>query len=55
MNPYIYKDIQRIAKSLPKFQKKTSDGKLMFTTKQERVLGKDLPKDFKSLVQEEEY
>lgn len=47
MNPNVYKDIKKIAKKLPKFQKKNIDGSLMFTNKIERVLGKDLPKEFK--------
>lgn len=47
MNPQVYKDIKRIAKELPKFQKKNPDGSLMFRVQSERILGKDLPKDYK--------
>jgi len=47
MNPQVYKDIKRIAKELPKFQKKNPDGTLMFKIQSERLLGKDLPNEFK--------
>ena len=47
MNPQVYKDIKKIASELPKFQKKNPDGSLMFSIQSERILGKDLPKEFK--------